>query len=522
MEDDVEAQTDAVRQEEEEQALEMGVEMVTVPEVLFHPSDIGINQAGIAETIVQAVEACPEELSDAFYANILLVGGNTKFKNFRQRLERDLRSLVPDDFDIGLHEPSDPILAAWRGCCSLAESDALSERVMHSQLRRCMQSASRSITQQRSMSFKVRVGAVETPKFPIAERQRVQQTWGISGHETLEKLRVATPGLTGLVSILRRGGSSSSSSSDQLVAVARVSSDAHDLLERVDVLARGSNRLLIGFDPHPPRGWPVEEPIEPGKHLLTEIFVREAKELRNLGAFGGGSLVVTDSEHGSVLVNDRPYGKLKLASFRGNRVFVTQEQGLRAGRVSLFAGRGGQLFLCAPEIIAKDRVRVAAAGRWGDSKIVVQTPILATPSLGAAVTGSGKVRFSAVSNEGKRHCEYQSLAIAGSGSIDTGDVTSRYGRVAIRAQTSESLTVGTLGSARVNYLEPGPDTVRGRSSSLRTLSAAAKAQHDQERAAIATDATPPTRESVFEDTGSTLNRCGGGPGHAVLADFIDR
>ncbi|RLN51800.1 hypothetical protein BBJ29_002452 [Phytophthora kernoviae] len=87
------------------QALEMGVEMITVPEVLFHPSDIDIHQAGIAETIVQAVEACPVELSCAFYANILLVGGNTKFKNFRQRLERDLRPLVPDEFEIGLHTP---------------------------------------------------------------------------------------------------------------------------------------------------------------------------------------------------------------------------------------------------------------------------------------------------------------------------------------------------------------------------------------------------------------------------------
>lgn len=46
------------------------------------------------------------------------------------------------------------------------------------------------------MSFKVHVGAVEAPKVPIAERQRVQQTWGISGNEALEKLRVATPGLT--------------------------------------------------------------------------------------------------------------------------------------------------------------------------------------------------------------------------------------------------------------------------------------------------------------------------------------
>ncbi|ETN01279.1 hypothetical protein PPTG_17402 [Phytophthora nicotianae INRA-310] len=133
MEDEGEAQTDAqqsARQDNDEQALEMGVEMVTVPEVMFHPSDIGINQAGIAETIVQTVEACPEELSGAFYANILLVGGNTKFKNFRQRLERDLRPLVSDDFDIGLHEPSDPILAAWQGCCSLAESGALTERVV--------------------------------------------------------------------------------------------------------------------------------------------------------------------------------------------------------------------------------------------------------------------------------------------------------------------------------------------------------------------------------------------------------
>ncbi|GMF49163.1 unnamed protein product [Phytophthora fragariaefolia] len=93
--------------EDDEQALEMGVEMITVPEVLFNPSDIGINQAGIAETIVQAVEACPEELSGALYANILLVGGNTKFWNFRQRLEQDLRPLVPDVFDIELHEPTE-------------------------------------------------------------------------------------------------------------------------------------------------------------------------------------------------------------------------------------------------------------------------------------------------------------------------------------------------------------------------------------------------------------------------------
>ncbi|CEG41167.1 Actin and related proteins [Plasmopara halstedii] len=101
-----------------------------LPDFYTERQDIGISQAGIAETIVQAVEACPDELSSALYANILLVGGNTKFGNFRQRLEQDLRPLVPDDFDIEVHESSDPILAAWQGCCSIAESDALSTRIV--------------------------------------------------------------------------------------------------------------------------------------------------------------------------------------------------------------------------------------------------------------------------------------------------------------------------------------------------------------------------------------------------------
>ncbi|POM81477.1 Hypothetical protein PHPALM_539 [Phytophthora palmivora] len=342
---------------------------------------------------------------------------------------------------------------------------------MQSQLRRCMQSASRNIihAQQRSMSFKVRVGAVEVPKIPVAERQRVQQTWGISGNETLEKLRVATPGLT-YVSVAPPAffdevAQAQGSRSDQLVAVARVSSDAHDLLERVDVLTRGSNRLLIGFDPRPPRGWPIDETVEPGKHLLTEIFVREASELRNLGTFGGGSLVVTDNEQGSVLVNNRPYGNLKLAAFHDSRMFVIQH-GLDVGRVSLFTGRGGQLYLSTPEFIAKERIRAAAAGRWGESKITVQTSKLATPSLRVAVTGSGNVRFASVSNEDDCQCEKQTIVIAGSGSVDTGDIASPNARAVILGsgsatlQSTGSLTVGNIGAGRVNYLEPGPENLR--------------------------------------------------------------
>lgn len=139
---------DASNGSEELQTLDMGVEMITVPEVLFHPSDIGMNQAGIAEAILQAVNACPELWHGALFDNILLVGGSTKFRGFRARLEQDLRPLVPDEYSITLHTPPEyaqcgmliitiflsnvmvcsPIISAWQGCVSFAHTDVLEER----------------------------------------------------------------------------------------------------------------------------------------------------------------------------------------------------------------------------------------------------------------------------------------------------------------------------------------------------------------------------------------------------------
>ena len=87
-------------EDEEDQCLVMNSERISIPEVLFHPSDTGLNQAGIAEAIVAAVEACPLELQGLMYQNIMLTGGNTKFKNYASRLEREVRSLAPDEHPV--------------------------------------------------------------------------------------------------------------------------------------------------------------------------------------------------------------------------------------------------------------------------------------------------------------------------------------------------------------------------------------------------------------------------------------
>ena len=65
-------------------------------------SVLGLQQAGIVEAIVQSVESCPALLHEALYSDICLIGGNTLLPNYRERLERELRTLVPTDFALNV------------------------------------------------------------------------------------------------------------------------------------------------------------------------------------------------------------------------------------------------------------------------------------------------------------------------------------------------------------------------------------------------------------------------------------
>jgi len=107
-----------------EQVLTLSNERICVPELLFRPSDIGVEQAGLAECVVQAVDACTADLRESLYANIVLTGGSTRFPNFSERLQRELRALVPADYEVGVTAAADPLNAAWRGGSIFASADS--------------------------------------------------------------------------------------------------------------------------------------------------------------------------------------------------------------------------------------------------------------------------------------------------------------------------------------------------------------------------------------------------------------
>ena len=58
-------------------------ERFLVPEVLFRPNDIGLQQGGIAEMIREVLmERVPQQFQNLCFKNILIGGGNMKIPGF--------------------------------------------------------------------------------------------------------------------------------------------------------------------------------------------------------------------------------------------------------------------------------------------------------------------------------------------------------------------------------------------------------------------------------------------------------
>ena len=111
----------------ERQILSLSVERFSTPEILFRPKDIGLDQAGLCDAIIQSVEACNPSLRGPLYRNILIVGGCANLPNIQDRVEKELRTLVDSKYAIRVHVPKDPVGYAWTGSRDFVQSKLNSE-----------------------------------------------------------------------------------------------------------------------------------------------------------------------------------------------------------------------------------------------------------------------------------------------------------------------------------------------------------------------------------------------------------
>ncbi|KAH8345544.1 hypothetical protein KR084_008903 [Drosophila pseudotakahashii] len=98
----------------------LGSERFRCPEALFQPSLLGQEVLGIHEATYHSIINCDLDLRKDMYANIVLSGGTTMFRNIEHRFLQDLTKMAPPSIRIKINASPDRRFSVWTGGSVLA------------------------------------------------------------------------------------------------------------------------------------------------------------------------------------------------------------------------------------------------------------------------------------------------------------------------------------------------------------------------------------------------------------------
>ncbi|KAL2081877.1 hypothetical protein ACEWY4_021695 [Coilia grayii] len=110
------------------QAVCLSTERFRAPEILFKPELIGRDHYGMHESLFKSVLHSDIDLRRSFVGNIVLSGGTTLLAGLPERLQRELREMVPPDLaeSVRVTSPKDRDFSVWSGGAVLANLPAFS------------------------------------------------------------------------------------------------------------------------------------------------------------------------------------------------------------------------------------------------------------------------------------------------------------------------------------------------------------------------------------------------------------
>ncbi|KAJ0402415.1 hypothetical protein ATCC90586_000013 [Pythium insidiosum] len=98
----------------------IGNERFRTPEVLFQPSLVGREVAGVHECLFQTIMKCDVDIRRDLYCNIVLSGGSTMFPGISERLLKELKALAPATMKLKVIAPPERKYSVWIGGSILA------------------------------------------------------------------------------------------------------------------------------------------------------------------------------------------------------------------------------------------------------------------------------------------------------------------------------------------------------------------------------------------------------------------
>ncbi|KJE97448.1 hypothetical protein CAOG_007306 [Capsaspora owczarzaki ATCC 30864] len=95
--------------------VELAAEQHRIPEILFQPSLLGSDQAGLIETIAFVLKHYNAATQQQLARNVFLTGGTSSLPGIGQRILQNMVSIRPFRSVIEIRHATDPLLDAWRG-----------------------------------------------------------------------------------------------------------------------------------------------------------------------------------------------------------------------------------------------------------------------------------------------------------------------------------------------------------------------------------------------------------------------
>lgn len=103
--------------------IRIGDECFRCAEALFQPSFIGMESAGIHETIYNSIMKCDVDIRNELYANIILSGGTAMLPGIAERMQKEIAALAPQNTQINVIAAPERHYSTWIGGAILGASE---------------------------------------------------------------------------------------------------------------------------------------------------------------------------------------------------------------------------------------------------------------------------------------------------------------------------------------------------------------------------------------------------------------
>merc|ERR1712198_354929 len=97
------------------QVITIGNERFRAPEALFQPSFLGMESAGVQETVFNSVMRCDIDIRKDLFANVVMSGGTTMYAGVADRMQKEITALAPSTLKIKIIAPPERKSSVWIG-----------------------------------------------------------------------------------------------------------------------------------------------------------------------------------------------------------------------------------------------------------------------------------------------------------------------------------------------------------------------------------------------------------------------